>query len=67
MAAPEDASGDLNEGLMELGTLICTPGEPDCAACPIARAASLTRAVSRLNARSNGPGLVRRITMLRLR
>jgi A/G-specific adenine glycosylase len=36
MAAPEDAAGDLNEGLMELGALICTPGEPDCAACPIA-------------------------------
>jgi A/G-specific adenine glycosylase len=36
MAAPEDAAGDLNEGLMELGALICTPGEPNCAACPIA-------------------------------
>ena len=36
MAAPEGAAGDLNEGLMELGALICTPGEPDCAACPIA-------------------------------
>jgi len=36
MAAPENAAGDLNEGLMELGALICTPGEPDCAACPIA-------------------------------
>ena len=36
MSAPEDAAGDLNEGLMELGALICTPGEPDCAACPIA-------------------------------
>jgi len=36
MAVPTDAAGDLNEGLMELGALICTPGEPDCAACPIA-------------------------------
>ena len=36
IAAPEDAAGDLNEGLMELGALICTPGKPDCAACPLA-------------------------------
>jgi len=35
MAAPEDAAGDLNEGLMELGALICTSGQPDCTACPI--------------------------------
>jgi A/G-specific adenine glycosylase len=34
--APENAAGDLNEGLMELGALICTPSQPDCAACPIA-------------------------------
>jgi A/G-specific adenine glycosylase len=36
MAAPEASAGDMNEGLMELGALICTPGLPDCAACPIA-------------------------------
>ena len=36
MAAPDDAAGDLNEGLMELGAVICTPGAPDCVACPIA-------------------------------
>lgn len=26
----------LNEGLMELGALVCTPGVPDCGACPLA-------------------------------
>lgn len=32
----------LNEGLMELGALICTPRAPDCAQCPI-RASCVAR------------------------
>ncbi len=36
-AAPAGRAGDLNEALMELGALVCTPGRPDCAACPLAR------------------------------
>jgi A/G-specific adenine glycosylase len=28
--------GDLNQGLMELGALVCTPKEPACDTCPIA-------------------------------
>ena len=35
-AAPAGRAGDLNEALMELGALVCTPGRPDCAACPLA-------------------------------
>ena len=35
-AAPAGLAGDLNEALMELGALVCTPGRPDCAACPLA-------------------------------
>jgi A/G-specific adenine glycosylase len=35
-AAPAGQAGDLNEALMELGALVCTPGKPDCAACPLA-------------------------------
>jgi A/G-specific adenine glycosylase len=27
--------GDLNQGLMELGALVCTPAEPRCPACPL--------------------------------
>lgn len=27
----------VNEGLMELGALVCTPRNPDCGACPLAR------------------------------
>jgi A/G-specific adenine glycosylase len=27
--------GDLNQALMELGALLCSPGKPDCPACPI--------------------------------
>jgi A/G-specific adenine glycosylase len=34
------ASGDpraLNQGVMELGALVCTPQRPDCPACPLRR------------------------------
>ncbi len=31
---PENA-GDFNQGLMELGALICTPQNPKCAQCPL--------------------------------
>lgn len=27
--------GDFNQGLMELGALVCTPASPDCANCPV--------------------------------
>jgi len=33
---PADAPGDFNQGLMELGATVCTPRDPDCAACPLA-------------------------------
>jgi A/G-specific adenine glycosylase len=33
---PEDAPGDFNQALMELGALVCVPGEPHCADCPLA-------------------------------
>jgi A/G-specific adenine glycosylase len=32
---PEDAAGDFNQSLMELGALICTPRSPKCGACPV--------------------------------
>ena len=31
----EDAPGDFNEALMDLGSLICTPKSPKCTACPL--------------------------------
>ncbi len=34
-AAPHDQAGELNEALMELGALVCTPNAPDCPACPV--------------------------------
>lgn len=34
-AAPAGRAGDLNEALMELGALICTPARPACEACPL--------------------------------
>ncbi len=29
--------GDLNQALMELGALICTPAEPSCGRCPLSK------------------------------
>lgn len=32
---PKDAAGDFNQGLIELGAIVCVPnGEPRCRACP---------------------------------
>lgn len=33
---PTERAGRWNEGLMELGRLICTPRSPNCPACPVA-------------------------------
>lgn len=35
-AVAEEEAGPLNEALMELGSLICTPRQPACATCPVA-------------------------------
>lgn len=32
---PADRAGDFNQALMELGALVCVPGEPKCGACPL--------------------------------
>ncbi|MFF2091667.1 A/G-specific adenine glycosylase [Paenibacillus sp. NPDC058174] len=32
---PEGAAGDFNQGLMELGALVCTPKSPSCLLCPV--------------------------------
>jgi A/G-specific adenine glycosylase len=34
---PADRPGDFNQALMELGATVCTPRNPACAACPVAR------------------------------
>ena len=34
-AAPTGLAGPLNEALMELGALVCTPRNPTCSACPL--------------------------------
>jgi A/G-specific adenine glycosylase len=33
---PEDAPGDFNQALMELGATVCTPTSPACTRCPLA-------------------------------
>lgn len=32
---PRSGAGELNQALMELGSLVCTPRSPDCGACPL--------------------------------
>ena len=32
---PADTPGDFNQALMELGALICVPGQPQCENCPL--------------------------------
>ncbi len=32
---PEGRARDFNQGLMELGAVVCTPKRPDCHACPV--------------------------------
>ena len=32
---PTDAAGDFTQSLIELGALVCTPGEPKCGDCPL--------------------------------
>ncbi len=32
---PYEAPGDFNQGLMELGALVCTPADPNCERCPL--------------------------------
>jgi A/G-specific adenine glycosylase len=34
-AAPLSGAGDVNEALMELGAVICTPRRPQCSVCPL--------------------------------
>ncbi len=33
---PKSAPGDFNQGLMEIGALLCKPKNPECDACPLA-------------------------------
>jgi A/G-specific adenine glycosylase len=43
---PAEDPGDWNQALMELGALVCTPREPRCDRCPVAK-----RCVARLEGR----------------
>jgi A/G-specific adenine glycosylase len=39
-----ESPGDLNQALMELGALVCTPRAPRCPACPLRRGCAARRA-----------------------
>jgi A/G-specific adenine glycosylase len=34
---PRSRVGDFNQAIMELGALVCSPREPDCGRCPLAK------------------------------
>jgi A/G-specific adenine glycosylase len=40
---PKRGSGLLNQALMELGSQVCTPRQPDCSSCPVASLCSANR------------------------
>jgi A/G-specific adenine glycosylase len=40
LLAQGESPGDLNQALMELGALVCTPRSPRCLACPLLRSCS---------------------------
>lgn len=40
---PDSEPGHYNQALMDLGSGICTPGSPDCPACPLAAACGARR------------------------
>lgn len=42
-AVGEGKAGELNQGLMELGSLICSPTSPACTRCPVADQCSAQR------------------------
>lgn len=41
---PAEHCGEFNQALMELGSLVCTPREPRCDVCPVARLCRAARA-----------------------
>ncbi len=54
---PENAAGDFNQGLIELGAIVCVPnGEPKCNECPVAGfcEARRTGSIAELPVRSKG-------------
>lgn len=56
---PAKAPGEFNQALMELGALVCTPADPGCENCPLARAC-LAKAHHRqheIPARTKQPGV----------
>ena len=67
---PEDTPGDFNQALMELGALICVPGEPRCAECPLADRCAAYEAGSAAYLPVRGekkPRRVQKITVLLVR
>ncbi len=40
---PRGRAGEFNQALMELGATLCTPRQPRCAACPLARGCAARR------------------------
>jgi A/G-specific adenine glycosylase len=64
----EGHPGDWNQALMDLGATVCLPGEPKCAACPVAmdcraRALGIARQLPRATPK-RAPTLVYRVALV---
>ncbi len=58
---PDDMPGDFNQALMELGALICVPGEPKCSECPLASLCAANTAGSAASLPAKAPKKPRRV------
>ena len=58
---PDDTPGDFNQALMELGALICVPGEPKCEDCPLTSRCAANTAGSAASLPAKAPKKPRRV------
>ena len=58
---PADMPGNFNQALMELGALICVPGEPKCSECPLSSLCAACHAGSAAALPAKAPKKPRRI------
>jgi len=63
---PADTPGDFNQALMELGALICIPGEPHCERCPLSHLCEAHAAGSAAALPAKAPKKPRRVEDIRI-
>jgi A/G-specific adenine glycosylase len=63
---PAERVSDFTQGLMELGALICTPGNPACADCPVAKLCKTCRLGLRPRARTKPIATIEKLQLVLL-